>query len=234
MSFHSFPGLDLGYDLNSSLKLYGNIGKTYRIPTYTDLYYSDKTTIGNKNLSPESAISSELGLKYINSNIKISVALFNRDAKNIIDYVKNKQDDLWKAENIGSLTTKGIEFEFLYNFKAIKNLLNTNSFGIGYTNIKDNNYVSNINFSKYSLNSLRHHFTSKLNLNYIKNINHSFVYKYAERSDRSNYNVLDSKIMFKKVFFFYVKNIFDEIYSETNLVPMPGRSFLIGFSFGIN
>ena len=234
MSFHSFPGLDLGYDLNSSFKLYGNIGKTYRIPTYTDLYYSDKTTIGNKNLSPESATSSELGLKYFNSNIKISVALFNREAKNIIDYVKNKQDDLWRAENIGSLTTKGIEFEFLYNFKAIKNLLNTNSFGIGYTNIKDNNYVSNINFSKYSLNSLRHHFTSKLNLNYIKNINHSIVYKYAERSDRSNYNVLDSKIMFKKVLFFYVKNIFDEIYSETNLVPMPGRSFLIGFSFGIN
>ena len=40
MSFHSFPGIDLGYNLSSSFKLYSNIGKTYRIPTYTDLYYS--------------------------------------------------------------------------------------------------------------------------------------------------------------------------------------------------
>jgi hypothetical protein len=26
----------------------------------------------------------------------------------------------------------------------------------------------------------------------------------------------------------------DEIYSETNLVPMPGRSFLVGFNVGID
>ena len=34
--------------------------------------------------------------------------------------------------------------------------------------------------------------------------------------------------------FIYVNNILDEIYSETNLVPMPGRSFLIGYSIGID
>jgi vitamin B12 transporter len=64
LSFHSFPGIDLGYNLNSNFKLYSNIGKTYRIPTYTDLYYSDRTTIGNENLNPESATSTEYGLKY--------------------------------------------------------------------------------------------------------------------------------------------------------------------------
>ncbi|MBT7554293.1 MAG: TonB-dependent receptor, partial [Flavobacteriaceae bacterium] len=55
LSFHSFPGIDLGYYLSSNFKLYSNIGKTYRIPTYTDLYYSDRTTIGNENLNPEQA-----------------------------------------------------------------------------------------------------------------------------------------------------------------------------------
>ena len=104
---------------------------------------------------------------------------------------------------------------------------NQNYLNLGYTNIKDNNYVTNINFSKYLLNSLKHHFTSKLNLNYIRNVNHSFVYKYAERSDKSSYNILDSKIMYKKGLFIYVNNIFDEVYSETNLVPMPGISFLL-------
>ena len=228
MSFHSFPGIDLGYNINSNFKLYSNIGKTFRIPTYTDLYYSDRTTIGNENLNPESATSTELGFKYNTSNFKISGAFFNRKAKNIIDYVKENENDLWNAVNIGSLKTTWFELDFRYNFQ------NQNYLTLGYTNIKDNNYVTNINFSKYSLNSLKHHFTSKLNLNYIRNVNHSFVYKYAERSDKSNYNVLDSKIMYKKGLFIYVNNILDEIYSETNLVPMPGTSFLVGFSVGID
>ena len=228
MSFHSFPGIDLGYNINSNFKLYSNIGKTFRIPTYTDLYYSDRTTIGNENLNPESATSTELGFKYNTSNFKISGAFFNRKAKNIIDYVKENENDLWNAVNIGSLKTTGFELDFRYNFQ------NQNYLNLGYTNINDNNYVTNINYSKYSLNSLKHHFTSKLNLNYIRNVNHSFVYKYAERSDKSNYNVLDSKIMYKKGLFIYVNNIFDEVYSETNLVPMPGTSFLVGISVGID
>ena len=228
MSFHSFPGIDLGYNINSNFKLYSNIGKTFRIPTYTDLYYSDRTTIGNENLNPESATSTELGFKYNTSNFKISGAFFNRKAKNIIDYVKENENDLWNAVNIGSLKTTGFELDFRYNFQ------NQNYLNLGYTNINDNNYVTNINFSKYSLNSLKHHFTSKLNLNYIRNVNHSFVYKYAERSDKSNYNVLDSKIMYKKGLFIYVNNILDEVYSETNLVPMPGTSFLVGISVGID
>ena len=107
MSFHSFPGIDLGYNINSNFKLYSNIGKTFRIPTYTDLYYSDRTTIGNENLNPESATSTELGFKYNTSNFKISGAFFNRKAKNIIDYVKENENDLWNAVNIGSLKTTG-------------------------------------------------------------------------------------------------------------------------------
>ena len=234
LSFHSFPGIDLGYNLNSNFKLYSNIGKTYRIPTYTDLYYSDRTTIGNENLNPESAISTEFGVKYDTSNVKFTASFFNRNAKNIIDYAKENEEDLWKAVNIGSLNSNGYEFDFSYSFKSSNTLYSANSINIGYTKIKDNNYVSNINFSRYSLNSLKHHLASNLNLNYIRNINHSIVYKYAERSDKSNYRVLDSKIMFKKSIFIYINNILNEQYSETNLVPMPGRNFLIGFSTGID
>ena len=228
MSFHSFPGIDLGYNINSNFKLYSNIGKTFRIPTYTDLYYSDRTTIGNENLNPESATSTELGFKYNTSNFKISGALFNRKAKNIIDYVKENEDDLWNAQNIGSLKTKGFELDLKYLFK------NKNHLSFGYTNLEDDNYISNINFSRYSINSLKHHVTTNLNLNYLKHLNHTFVLKYSERSDNSNYTILDSKIMYKKGLFIYINNIFDEVYSETNLVPMPGRNILIGFSVVID
>jgi len=225
LSFHSFPGIDFGYHLNSKLKLYSNIGKTYRIPTYTDLYYSDRTTVGNQDLDPEQATSTEFGFKYNTSKFDFSVAIFSRKSKNIIDYVKENQNDLWKAVNIGSLNTRGFEFDLLYNFSS-------NSFSLGYSNIKDDNYVSNINYSKYSLNSIKNHFISKLNLNY-KNIYHSIVYKSAKRSDGVSYSVLDSKISYKS-FFVSANNILDEVYSETNLVPMPGRNILLGVLFSID
>ena len=228
MSWHSFPGIDLGIDVSSNLKFYGNIGRTYRIPTYTDLYYSDKTTIGNENLVPESASSTEIGMKYNKSLLSMSFSYFQRNAKNIIDYVKENEDDLWNARNIGSLKTSGFEFDFKYFFK------NKNFMSIGYTNLSDDKYISNINFSRYSINSLKHHLTTKLNLNYTKNLTHSLTYKFAERSDGYSYSVLDSKIMYKKRFFLYINNIFDEDYYETNLVPMPGRNILIGFITSID
>lgn len=228
MSWHSFPGLDLGINVSSNLKFYGNIGKTYRIPTYTDLYYSDKTTIGNENLVPESASSIEIGMKYNKSLLSMSFSYFQRNAKNIIDYVKENEDDLWNARNIGSLKTSGFEFDFKYFFK------NKNFMSIGYTNLSDDKYISNINFSRYSINSLNHHLITKLNLNYTKNLTHSLTYKFAERSDGYDYSVLDSKIMYKKRFFLYINNIFGENYYETNLVPMPGRNILIGFITGID
>ena len=37
--FHAFPGVDIGYTINERFKAYANIGYTYRVPTYTDLYY---------------------------------------------------------------------------------------------------------------------------------------------------------------------------------------------------
>ena len=228
MSWHSFPGIDLGIDLSSNLKLYGNIGKTYRIPTYTDLYYRDKTTIGNENLLPESASSTEIGMKYNKSLLSMSFSFFQRNAKNIIDYVKENEEDLWNARNIGSLTTSGFEFDFKYFFK------NKNFMSISYTNLSDDKYISNINFSRYSINSLKHHLTTRLNLNYTKKLAHSLTYKFAERSDGYSYSVLDSKIMYKKRFFLYINNLFDEDYSETNMVPMPGRNMLIGFITSID
>ena len=230
LSFHSFPGIDLGYYLSSNFKLYSNIGKTYRIPTYTDLYYSDRTTIGNENLNPEQATSTELGIKFNDSQFNFSASLFSRKSKNIIDYVKENENDLWKAVNIRSLNTKGFELDLSYDFSKSSS---SSSFGLGYSNLNDDSYVSNINYSKYSLNSIKNHFISNLNLTYFKKITHSTIFKYVKRSDGSNYSVLDSKISFRS-FFVNVNNILDVVYSETNLVPMPGKNVLLGFSYRIN
>ena len=230
LSFHSFPGIDVGYHLSSNFKFYSNIGKTYRIPTYTDLYYSSKTTLGNENLNPEQATSTEFGFKYNSSNFNFSGVVFSRKSKNIIDYVKKNENDLWKASNIGSLNTRGYELDLSYSFLGKD--FSSNTFSLGYSNLKDDNYVSNVNYSQYSLNSIKSHFISKLNIKY-KKIHLSTVFKYVKRADNSNYSVLDTKVSYKS-FFVNVNNILDEVYSETNLVPMPARNLLLGYVFKVD
>ena len=223
LSFHFFPGLDLGYHISEKSKLYANFGKTYRIPTYTDLYYSDRNTIGNPDLEPEHAISNELGFKYDSEKIKFSTSFFQRKSTNIIDYVKESESDKWKATNIRNLDTKGFDFDFNY----------INLIKVGYTYLFDDSYVNEINFSRYAINSFRHQLTSRLLLNYSGRLSQNLIFKYGERSDKSNHSVVDTNINYrlgnKSYLFISINNILDTSYSETNLVPMPGRNFLFGF-----
>ena len=47
------------------VRLYGDFGYTYRVPTFTEMFYIGPTTIGNPDLEPESALSEEIGIKYL-------------------------------------------------------------------------------------------------------------------------------------------------------------------------
>jgi outer membrane receptor protein involved in Fe transport len=61
-----------------------------------------------------------------------------------------------------------------------------------------------------------------------------FVYKHAERVNGENYKVMDIRASYKLNKFdvsISGNNLFDEIYSETNLVQMPGRNMLVGLSY---
>ncbi|MBP1840351.1 TonB-dependent receptor plug domain-containing protein [Formosa algae] len=229
--WHAFPGVDLGYEINSNFKVYGNIGYTYRIPTYTDLYYSDPTTLGNENLDPEEAIAEELGIKYNHQNFSASLALFNRDSKNLIDYTKTNEDDLWEASNIRELNTKGLDAYLNYDFEIGANPQTIN---VSYTYINDEVQDVNADYSRYSINSLKHHIVGRYSSEFIKNVSQSIIYKYAERTAGDSYTVVDASVNYTlKTLEFSViaNNIFNEEYTEANLVPMPKGNLIFGLKY---
>ena len=55
------PELAGSFRVANSLKLRASGGYGFRIPTYTDLYYSDPSTLGNPKLKPESAWTGRCG-----------------------------------------------------------------------------------------------------------------------------------------------------------------------------
>ena len=230
--FNAFPGLDVGFDIGNNLKAYGNIGFTYRIPTYTDLYYSDPSTNGNPDLEPEEAFAQEIGIKYITPKFTATLAVFNRDAQNLIDYFRpNINEGVFTATNITEVNTKGFEFDAAYNFK-LNNFNQT--LAIGYAFLDDNILDQNEELSRYSLNTLKHHFTTRLSTKLFKNVRQNIVYKYAERTTGQTYNVWDASIVMKLKqveLSIMASNIFDAEYIESGFTPMPPSNVLFGLRY---
>ena len=227
-----YPGIDFGYKIKEDLRLFSNVGYTFRIPTYTDLFYSSPTTIGNENLSYEKALTLELGMKYRKENFNLNFSLYRRDASNIIDYVKNNEDDPWQANNIRNIITNGFELNIGYKFYL--NSSNEHQINIGFSNINDDLKETQFNFSRYALNSLKNHITATYMFEINEKISSSLVLKNAERINEKNYTVIDFKTSYKFNKFaisILLNNILDTEYSETNLVPMPGFNSLAALQY---
>ena len=231
--FHAFPGLDVGYQWNEKVKTYANFGYTYRIPTYTDLFYADRTSIGNENLKPEDAFSWELGLQFSAAKTSATVALFNRDTENLIDYVKFTETALWEAQNFAALSTTGFEFIGTQSYSLFGQ---AQKISLGYTYIDDAIKEVQVPFSRYAINSLKHQLTTTASFNVAKNWPANFNYRYMERTNGTNYRVLDASLRYVTPSFVWSvvgNNLLDEVFSETNLVPAAGVNFMLGIQYSI-
>ena len=184
-----YPGMDLGYRFAKNLKLYSNIGYTYRIPTYTDLFYSSPTTLGNENLKLEKALTKEIGLKYLKSNFNLSMSLYQRDASDIIDYVRNNEAEPWQANNIREISTNGFELNMGYKFYL--GAFRPQSINIGYSNINDDLLETDFAFSRYTLNSLKNQITATYMFQIRDFISSTLTFKSSERLNNDSYTVID-------------------------------------------
>jgi len=101
--------------LKRKVKLRASVESGFRQPTYTDLYYSDPTTLGNPNLKPESSWNYEGGADwYASERLTLTLTAFHSSLTNAIDYVRPyptalNPAPLWQAENLNGVTFNGLE-----------------------------------------------------------------------------------------------------------------------------
>ncbi len=120
------PHLAGSLRFSDTLKLRASGGNGYRIPTYTDRYYSDPVTQGNPNLKPESAWSGEGGVDWVPSNrLTLSATGFYNRQHDTIDYLRAANlpnpllpawcnINIWCAMNLSGLHFKGVEASATY------------------------------------------------------------------------------------------------------------------------
>ncbi|WP_262147266.1 TonB-dependent receptor plug domain-containing protein [Chryseobacterium foetidum] len=232
-----YPGIDVGYTFLENSKVYGNIARVHRVPTFTDLYYLSKTEQGNMNLLPENAVYAEIGYQYQTKNILAKASGFLRDGNNTIDWTKiSLTDPVWYAKNVGDSNIKGVELEF--DHKVTDWLRYT----VGYTFLENKLTNPESVFARYNLDNLKHQFVGKLQNRFLKYFTNELVYRYNERLNFGSYQLLDEKISFTKndlSVYILVNNVTNTKYSEVFYsndlnIPMPQRWFHLGFTYQLN
>jgi len=219
----------LGYNIIAErLRIKGSLGHAFRIPSFTDLYYSDAANKGNPGLKVEESDNFRLGLDFQERLLALSLDGFLRQGRNLIDYTRTSQAGPWIATNLGSIDFRGIEFSLELrpkrDFKYSK--LEKIVFSYNYTNAdkKATGF-----FSKYTLDILKNQFILDIYSNCLS-LNFNWQLSYNQRYYGETYfvgNLYIAKSIKAKNFiwepFLKIDNFSNTKYSEINGVVEPGR-----------
>ena len=223
------PSANLRYALFDFLDVRSSVGRSYRIPTFTDLYYRDAANIGNADLKPENSWTFDVGLDYKYSLVNCSIGYFRRDSSNTIDWTRTSTSDPWRAANIGSVEVNGVESSIEITPQKIRKDFPISRLFVNYTGLDE--YNKHGYLSKYVLDYLKQQISGGIEYT-LFGFKNSWVLNYKKRvGDTNSSVVVDTKItkdiIRKKDLafevFLEVTNLFDTSYSEQSGIPMPGR-----------
>jgi len=227
------PGVDLGVRVRPGLRFFANVGGAFRVPTFTELYTVSTPNMGNPDLAPERAWTSELGSTVMSNAFHANISVFRRQGQDLIDWVKYDAADPWQAENITSLNTNGLELDIRYYPKQRLVGLPVNLIQIGHTWLKSD-AGSPVYESKYALNHLNRQTQLSIEHGLPFGFRQTWNLSNKDRKNGDEFTVLDSKISGQIQTIgisFTVSNILDEEYYEIGSVEMPGRWFKMGVEY---
>jgi len=211
------PSVSASYRMSDEVSLRGGVGRAYRIPTFTELYYIDAANIGNSGLKPESSWTYEAGVDYFRKSFKAGLTYFYRDSYDTIDWVRDLSSAPWQALNIGGTATNGVEASASFD-----------RFFFNYTCLDV--YSKHSYTSKYVLDYLKHQMSAGVLFEF-EGFKNSWVLNWKKRVRGESVVIADMKIT-KGIFdkkgvkldaFLEISNLFNTPYSEVQSVEMPGR-----------
>ncbi len=155
------PGMDFGLDIFEGATLYFSLNRAFRLPTFTELYYTSPANRGNENLQPEAAWTYEGGIKYQSGEFTVNATLSTLNQENGIDWIMTGDTGYWEAVNLPETKRHILTTSLIWNpGGSIINKIESAFTGIS-TDAPDEKTTS-----KYFYNYLKH----KITLNITGNI----------------------------------------------------------------
>jgi len=226
---HQFsPTAAVGYWLSQRFKLRASASHAFRLPSYTELYYSDPQNLGNPNLRPEQAWDYEAGLDWHAAPwLRGEIDVFNRRERDGIDYVRASPADLWQATNFDHLNFTGVEATLI----ATLGTRRTNEIAFRYSALQGAEGVLDGLESKYIFNYPR----NSGEVSWYAALPKGFLFRtrvgVLERLGRNPYALWDAYIASTKTRlhpFLQLTNLTNTDYQEILGVQMPSRGIIGG------
>jgi vitamin B12 transporter len=220
------PGINIGYSFSKRTYLYASIERALRIPSYTELYLISPVNIGNRDLTPESALAFETGIRVARGSILTNINTFIRKQKNTIDWVRIDENEPWRATNTGEVTVKGLDVNI--TFKSIARMYKKIPIPVinfGYTFLNLNRDESSLQ-SKYLLGYPEHKFTLSADYDLTSNLKQVWKARYEILPDFEKYLIFDTSVSFEiknSELFVDVTNLLNTEYTQAGWITMPGR-----------
>lgn len=188
--FRFYPGVDVAYRPTTSWRLYASYNKGFRLPSYTDLYYSSPDITGNDQLKPEVNRSLSVGAQFQRHGFSATVRGFYNRGRNMIDYVKQQFGDAAHADNF-NLDNLGAQGEIKLDFtQLIPKDIYLRNLSIGYTYMhQDREGKYDIFTSLYAADYLRHKLVMGLNHKIYNHLSATWSVRYQSRM--GSYQVYD-------------------------------------------
>ncbi len=248
-NYKFYPTINASYHILDELKIYSSWSKATRMPTFTDLYYTTKTHIGNTDLKPEDSEAFEIGFKYSRPVVRAYLTGYLMKGKNLIDWVKENPDDKWESRNLTEIDKKGLEIGAKFYLKEIIPSLDpTTTLQIGYTRLHQRKNSGEL-ISNFTLNYLRDKFTAQLNHPIYKDVSANWNFRWQKRMGTylkyedlkptsqqpyPAFSTLDLRVNWKIRAFdinLTANNIFNKKYFDLGNIPQAGFWLIGGISY---
>lgn len=243
--FNYGASLDAVWQPGRHWRFGASLTRTYRIPTFTDLYYQSVNQIANPDLDGEHSLSAELKSRFSTSlggcRMAMLAAVYYRAGRDIIDWVRRPDEEVWYSMNHTVLDALGAELTLMLHIGRF-----VDEIGGSYSYCSEHQDAAGM-VSGYDLDYLRHKANVHVVLQPFRLVSGNnvplrlkcdFNYRYREgvytdaAGSRVPYPeafVLNASVEYafpKITLAFDVHNIADCAYRDFGGVPQPGRTFM--------
>jgi iron complex outermembrane receptor protein len=104
------PSLGIGWWPSSVLRLRASAARAFRVPTFTERYYSDPANWARPEVHAETAWAGDAGADvFLPNGVMLGATLFGRLDHDVIDWLRPSTAERWRTYNIRDVDTVGVE-----------------------------------------------------------------------------------------------------------------------------
>jgi iron complex outermembrane receptor protein len=207
------------------VRLRAAVGHAFRVPSFTELYYTDPANLGSPALRAERGWSLDGGVDWTPRGWTIAASVFRRWDQDVIDWLRETPQDLWRSTNVRDVASTGVELSAARLWGAA--LVRASYAAL------DVNAPSLTLLSKYVLEYARHQIGMSAAAPLPAGFRGAVSLDHRRRLDGQRYvlgGLRISRPFGRGDLYVDVRNLFDVRYREVPGVDLPGRWVTLGLT----